>query len=393
MFTTERQVSPRPDPDLTPERAAARWLPAVPALIYLGIRAIGVLALAVVGSGGLGHKLTAWDSQWYLKIATSGYELAPTLDAEGHLNPFTPRAFFPGFPVLIRWISGVCGLDQTAVAFVVTTVAGVAAAYGLARLGRVVRGGSARVGYLLVALFAAAPMSVVLSMPYTEALFCALAAWTLVGVLERRWLLAGVCCLFAGLVRSSALALIVVVAIAAVAGMSRDRRRPLVALLSAPLGLAGYLWWTGLRVRPDAGSAERLRTWSDLEWQGWSTRFDGGAATARFLWQGLTSPDAMTVLTVAVIVGYLVLLGVAVTSRLEWPLLGYGAGILIMALASSGIMHSKPRLLLPAFTLLLPVALGLANRRTATAVWVVAGAALVGAWFGAYALGVWKYAI
>ena len=55
------------------------------------------------------------------------------------------------------------------------------AAYGLVRLAELMPGGSRRAGLLLVALFAAAPMGVVLSMAYTEALFCALAVWALVG--------------------------------------------------------------------------------------------------------------------------------------------------------------------------------------------------------------------
>ncbi|HJQ47646.1 MAG TPA: hypothetical protein VJ870_15215 [Amycolatopsis sp.] len=349
--------------------------------------------LTVAAGGRLTDRLTAWDGQWYLRIAATGYDLDPVPDAHGHLNPFTPRAFFPGYPVLIRWTDAVTGVGGTTSALLVAGISGLFAAYGLARLGRLVRGGSPRAGYLLVALFAAAPMGVALSMAYTEALFCALAVWALVGVLERRFVLAGVCCAAAGLVRSSALALAIAVGLAALAYVPRERRRAAAAVVLAPLGLVGYLWWTGLRVRPDTGFVERLGTWADLEWQGWSTKFDGGVATARFLWQGLHSGDAMTVLTVAVILGYLVLLAVAVRQRLEWPLLVYAAGVLVMSLESSGLMHAKPRLLLPAFTLLVSVAIGLANRRRSTAVLTVAGAALVSAWFDAYALTVWKYAI
>ena len=51
------------------------------------------------------------------------------------------------------------------------------------------------------------------------------------------------------------------------------------------------------------------------------------------------------------------------------------------------------RLLTPAFPLLLPVALGLARRRIGTAVVVVVAAALASAWFGGYALTIWRYAI
>ena len=393
MFTTEREASSRPDPAPLPVTAAARWRPFVPALIYLGIRTLGVLVLLVASGGRLAGRLTAWDGRWYLKIAAHGYDLAPGLDAQGHLNPFTPRAFFPGYPVLVRWTGALTGLSETSAALLVSVVSGLFAAYGLARLGRIVRGGSARAGYLLVALFAAAPMGVVLSMAYTEALFCALAAWALVGVLERRLLLAGLCCAMAGLVRSSALALAIAVGLAALVCVPRERRRAVAALALAPSGFVAYLWWTGLRVHPEAGFFERMGTWSDLEWQGWSTKFDGGAATLQFLWHGLTASDAMTLLTVAILLASLVLLGVAAWRGLEWPLLVYGAAVIALSLGSSGLMHAKPRLLLPAFTLLVPVAIGLANRRRSTAAVTVAAAAVVSAWFGAYALTVWKYAI
>jgi hypothetical protein len=351
-----------------------------------------VLALS---GGDLVHRLTAWDGTWYLKIAARGYDLGAVPDAQGHPNPFTARAFFPAYPFLTHWLAECTGLGLTAAALAVSVISGLFAAYGLARLGRLVRGGSPRAGYLLVGLFAAAPMGIVLSMTYTEALFCALAAWALVGVLERRWVLAGTCCAAAGFVRSSALALVVAIVLAALVCLVQRREdwRPAAAMALAPTGLAGYLWWTGLRVHPDAGLIERLRTWSELEWQGWATEFDGGAATWRFLGQALVSDTGMSLLVVGVILGTVVLLGVGLWRRLEWPLLSYAAMIMVMCLGSSSLMHAKPRFLLPAFTLLIPVAIGLSNRRTGTAVLTVVGAAVVSAWFGAYALTVWKYAI
>jgi hypothetical protein len=41
----------------------------------------------------------------------------------------------------------------------------------------------------------------------------------------------------------------------------------------------------------------------------------------------------------------------------------------------------------------LPVAIGLARRRTGTAVAVVLAAALASAWYGGYALTIWRYGI
>lgn len=64
-----------------------------------------------------------------------------------------------------------------------------------------------------------------------------------------------------------------------------------------------------------------------------------------------------------------------------------------MVLGSDGLMNSKARLLLPAFVLLIPPAIGLARRRPGTAVAVLAGLTVTSAWFGAYSLTIWPYAI
>jgi hypothetical protein len=71
----------------------------------------------------------------------------------------------------------------------------------------------------------------------------------------------------------------------------------------------------------------------------------------------------------------------------------YSAVVLVMDLTSNGLMNSKARLMLPAFTLLIPVALALAKRKPATMVVTLSGLAVAGSWFGAYALTSWGYAI
>jgi hypothetical protein len=64
-----------------------------------------------------------------------------------------------------------------------------------------------------------------------------------------------------------------------------------------------------------------------------------------------------------------------------------------MDLGCSGVMNSKARLLIPAFVLLLPVAIGLARRRTVLLVLTLTTLAGFSAWFGSYAITVWPYAI
>jgi hypothetical protein len=252
-----------------------------------------------------------------------------------------------------------------------------------------VPGGSRRAGLLLVALFAAAPMGVVLSMAYTEALFCALAVWALVGVLNRQWLLAGFCSAAAGLVRPTGSALAMAVGLAALAAVvaRRDGLRPWLATLLAASGLIGYLGYVGWRTG-------RLTAWFDIQRTGWGSQFDGGESLVRFVGRTLRGGhEAYDLAVLLTLIASIVLLVVAVRMRLPWPVLVYAAAVLITVWCSDGQIHSRVRLLMPAFPLLLPVAIGLARRRTGTAVAVVVAAALASAWFGGYTLTIWRYAI
>ncbi|MGH3909684.1 MAG: hypothetical protein ACRDRM_02540, partial [Pseudonocardiaceae bacterium] len=160
-----------------------------PALVYLTIRQVSLLVLAwmsaVTGVSTRGA-LTSWDGSWFLGLAAGGYDGVPAglTDAFGMRTDQTPLAFFPGYPALIAALSWLPGIGVMTAAFVVSVGAGVVAAHGLARLVELVPRGSRRAGLVLVALFAASPMSIVLSMTYSESLFCALAAWCLVGLLR-----------------------------------------------------------------------------------------------------------------------------------------------------------------------------------------------------------------
>lgn len=365
-----------------------------PAVLYLAVRELGLLVLRLMAARwdkDVTRALTSWDGQWFLGIAEGGYGDVPAhlVDAFGRRSAETPLAFFPGYPALVRWVAGLPGVQPVGAALAVSLVSGVVCAYGLARLGRAVTGGSRRAGLVLVVLFAASPMAVALSMTYSEATFCALAAWSLVGVVERRWLLAGLCCAGAGLVRPTAAALVLAVCAAAAVAVwrRRDGWRPWVGGLVAPLGLLGYLGYVAVRTG-------RWDGWFAVQQRGWDSRFDGGAATWKFALLILGEPRSVLELaTVWFLVAALALVVVSLVRGLEWPLVGYGAGVLVMDLGSNGLMNSKARLLLPAFTLLVPVALALARRRTGTVVAVLVGVAVFSAWFGAYAITAWRYAI
>jgi hypothetical protein len=368
-----------------------------PALIFLGIREFGLLVLtwmAAVTDRSVTEALRSWDGQWFLAIAEGGYAGVPEslVDAFGQRSAETPLAFFPGYPTVVRWVAGVDGgggIGLVTASFTATIVSGVVCAYALARIGEHVTGGSRRTGLILVALFAASPMSIVLSMAYSEAMFCALAAWSLVGVLEKRWVLAGVCCSLAGLVRSTGAALVLAVGLAVIVAIvkRRDGWRPWAGGMIAPVGLIAYLAWVGAQTGEWDG-------WFALQERGWGTGFDGGAATVKFSLEALA--DARSVLevtTVGLIVVAVALLVIGIVRKVEWPLMVYAAAVLAMDLAANGLMNSKARLMIPAFTLLIPIALALAKRRPSTAVLTLCALAVASSWFGAYSITSWGYAI
>jgi hypothetical protein len=406
VSTTEVTRQPVPDEVSTAKQETTEqrsWtvrrvaLLLAPALVYLAIRELGLLILSWMSFQTrfpIGEALTSWDADWYLGIAAGGYDNVPAglVDAYNQRSAETPLAFFPGYPKLINYLGEVFGGSENArlfAAFTITIVAGLFCAYALARIGRRIPGGSYRVGLILVALFAAAPMSVVLTMPYSEALFCALAAWALVGVLERNWIMAGLACAAAGLVRPTSAALVLAVGVAALVAViqRRDGWQPWVGGLLAPLGLLGYLGWV-------ASQTGELMGYFKLQERGWDSRFDGGVATWNFAVESLTRQlSVLEGVTILVILTAIVLVIVGFRMKLPWPLLVFALGVMAMDIGSNGLMASKARLLLPAFVLLIPIAVGLAKRRTSTAVITLSCLALVTAWFGAYSLTVWSWAI
>ena len=313
-------------------------------------------------------------------------------DAQGIHTAETAYAFFPGYPLVVGWLAAVPGISPVGAALVLNVIFGAVAAVAVARLGALCArhtrtgGDPDRAGLYLVVLFAATPMSVVLNMAYTEALFCALAAWALVWVLERQWLAAGLAALLIGLVRPTGVAVIAVVMLAALLAR-RDGPRAWAAVVLAPLGYLGYLGYVGMMT----GS---LTGWFTVQTNGWNTSIDFGAAAGRFLIDAFTTAeDFATIATALVMVGTVGLLAWSFSARLPWPVLLYGALVTASILLSSGLMMSRARLLLPAFVLLIPLALVLSRQRSSTAVAVLAPVVVGSAWFGAYMLTVFQYAI
>jgi hypothetical protein len=324
-----------------------------------------------------------------LGIAGGGYDPLVPEAATGHPG-LSNIAFLPLYPLLVRGLSVAAGISIVAAGLTVTALGGLAAAAGLDRLGRKLAGGR-KAGLVLVVLWAAWPHAIVLSMAYSEALFVALAVWSLVSLLERRWLTAGLLCMLAGATRPFGVGLAVAVALAAAVAVvhalleqrPRDAVRPLIAAALAPLGLLGYwgwLWWrTG---RPDA--------WLYVQSEQWGSRFDGGAHTLDVLRTVATQPVTLVLLVVmlAVVTGVVLTLALA-ADRAPLPVVAYTVLAVALVVGDAGYDHVKARFLLAAFPLLLVPARALASLRLPPLAVVLAGLIAVSSWYNAYVLVLW----
>lgn len=360
---------------------------------------------------GTWDRLNSWDALWMRDIAEHGYFGLDDVDGDpGHWRSL---AFFPLMPYLMRGVSFVGFMPAAWAGALISLVAGVFVAFAAAALAS--RMGMGRRAMILAsAMVTTAPMAVVMLMPYTEALFLALAGWGLVAVVDRRWGRAGSLILLAGLTRSTAMGLFIVLAIAVIAG---DRRNPRawLAVAVAPVGWAVYLLWSSARLS-DAGG------YFGAQARGWNSEVDGGVATLRWLWGSLATSretgyaiSAIMIIVVALTLAWAFVDWVvarvaawrgaraasgeaAAPAFLDrwgacWPVLLFSCLAVGQVLVSDGLMHSRPRLFLSGVLVLLVFAPFVARMRAFDRAWVLAAWVLGSAWVGAYMLVPFPWAI
>ncbi|MET8945875.1 hypothetical protein ABZX30_20395 [Streptomyces sp. NPDC004542] len=396
-------------PRATPLRRAA------PALLgYAAVRALGLLAL-VAWSAARGKSaytlLTArWDALWYARVAGLGYGYEVRLP-NGDVH--SDLAFFPLLPWLERLLHALAPLSYADAGFAVSLLASLAAAWGVFAVAD--HGYGRRAGICAVLLWAVLPVGIVQSMAYSESLFTALAAWSLYAALTGRWLTAGALAALAGLTRPVGLAVVAAVWTAGVVSFVRDRsaaaaygardeerapdttggavalthsprpttgasaRSRALGMLLAPLGAAAYVLWVGHR------TGKGPLGYLDVQ-AGWRNGFDGGYAFARFVADKFTSfPSVLAGAGLIIGVGLVIWLYlIGVQQRQPLPLLVYTGVVVALALCASSYFGSKPRLLLPAFPLLLPLATALARARASRSAPVIGLLAVGAAAYGAF---------
>src|SRR5450755_562835 len=220
---------------LPADSARGRWsipqalrvpLPAAAIGVYAGIRVLGLMIAAFLlrhgdfrqPNGSLDQLVIGGDGGFYRLVAAHGYQYNPSQLAHASV-----LSFLPGYPAAIDSLAWLPGVSIALAGFAVTILAGLAAAWGLATLGLKLTA-DPRISLIMVAIWAVAPGCIALSRVHSEALFCALAVWALVALVDRRWLTAGILVMLAGTVRSTALALVAAVGVAVLLALIQAAR-------------------------------------------------------------------------------------------------------------------------------------------------------------------------
>ncbi|MET9966664.1 hypothetical protein ABZZ80_12315 [Streptomyces sp. NPDC006356] len=385
MSTTASRPTPRTTTapgSRPPPKARPALLPALrhaaPALLaYLAVRGTGLLLLTVwahrQGHGVWPILATQWDADWYLGIAEHGY--AHELGTGHNANNL---AFFPLYPTLVKALSALTPGTRASTGLGLAVIASLVAAWGVFAVGDRLYG--RRAGVLLTTLWAALPVGLVQWMGYTESLFTALAAWSMYAVLTGRFLTAAWLAALAGLTRPTGIAAAAAVTTEALLALRRRfGLRTLAAAVIAPLGWCGYVGWVGLRVGRWDGylAVQRL----------WHNELDGGLETLRQMRRLLVyapKPELFLLMVTLTLIASVVMFGLALADRQPVALLVFTAVLLAIVLGSGGVYFPRARFLMPAFPLLLPLALHLSRASRRQRALVLAGAVTGSAYCGAY---------
>ncbi|MGA4506631.1 hypothetical protein ACQB6R_13865 [Propionibacteriaceae bacterium G1746] len=344
--------------------------------------------------------LYQWDAPRYLDIAQHGYTY-PTYASDGReIN--SNIAFFALYPLLGRFLAAaVPPLGEAGALLVVAGLASLAGAWGLYALGTKIASPTA--GAALALGWGMLPRAFIEVMPYSEGLFTALSVWAILALATRRYWVAAALCALAGLTRPTAAATLtavggylLVLLVASFVPRWRDRVRTGRATIIG----AGLLSATGL------GLSFAHVAWRTGSWRGyfdvqdqWNLRL-GPPSTTWQLWRtAITTsqpPGYETNTAVAwalpVLTALLVALVVVAMRRPRWwPTAVHALVIWAMMATTQTYFHSRERYLLPAFGLVVPVALVVARLWDARAarpltrallVLVLVAGTLVSAWWG-----------
>ncbi|GAA1391887.1 membrane protein [Kitasatospora putterlickiae] len=334
--------------------------------------------------------LASWDGWWYQQVAQFGYHPA-LVPVPGGSPGFTieqnSAAFFPLYPGLMRLVSEISPFGLYGAGMLVSVVASLFAAAGIYAV--VDKMAGPRAGVIAAGLWAIAPGSGAEWAIYSDSLFVALASWACYFVMTKQWVAAGVITLIAGLNRPTSAALIGAVGLAALVELYRRDSgvaRPLTAMLLAPLGLLGYVGWVGWRMGDWGG-------YFTLQRDAWLHYFDWGKGT----WYAVRSvllgrndyPFAYhtsDMLATLLVLSLPVLIVLLIRLRPPLVLTAYTLATIVSVLGSLGIFGNTSRYLLPAFPLLIALAVAMRRLSWPVLAGVLGTGAVASGWYAGYVI-------
>ncbi|HEY6797946.1 MAG TPA: mannosyltransferase family protein [Kineosporiaceae bacterium] len=337
--------------------------------------------------------LRSWDAGWFLTIVEKGYPSAAGHGQPGAVNP-DAVVFFPGYPAAIWLVSKITHAPALWVGIAVSAVAGTVAAVLLFVLVDDLY--DRRVAVLVVVLWASQPLSIALSMVYSESLFCALTFGALLAMRREHWLGAGVLGFLAGTVRAAGMALGAAMIVYAVCWWWRRRTQEdatprgvravgwsSLAVLGAPVYILMIGWRMGA-----------WTAWFDHQESGWGNRWDWGRTTVdQVVFELSHTRDVYSAVCALSILAALLLLALVIYDRVWLGLAALAVFGVAQAFGGSVMILDKPRYLVPLVALFLPIAVPLSRARPTVQVLVTAGLVFLGLWVSAHSMTVWPYAI
>ncbi|MBX6748735.1 MAG: glycosyltransferase family 39 protein [Micromonosporaceae bacterium] len=285
-----------------------------------------------------------WDTGHYITIATTGY------------NPLTENtAFFPLYPLLMRYLDPVLPGEKLAAALIIASAACIAA---LAVLHRLVEDLFDRSTAQRAALYLmASPFAFYLVAAYNESLLLALCLGSLYCMRRGHWWAAGILGGFASGTRQAG----VLLALAFVIEYLRQRdwrisrvRWDVAAVLLVPSGLVAYMVYCAIAFDDPLRFMHIQEFWGrqlSVPWKGVEGALDQIAA-----WKVESPLHAYVVVNVIDLVSLPVVAGLLVLSVIgpwrlgpsSWYLIAFGVAVFVMVLLSPigrGLppLHGLPR--------------------------------------------------
>lgn len=355
-------------PTITAPGRLVQWFLFWPVLVYLAVRVATLLGVAIANRfthKSLRADLFAWDGKWFVSAARHGWPgHLPMVD--GHVTGNT-SAFFPVYPLAIRWLGRLTSLSPLTGGLVISGVTGLVAVVGVGMLVRnYADEQQARRAALLFVVF---PGTFVFSLAYSEGIAISCLSFGLLALLGKKWLVAGLLGALATATSPIALAFVLSCAWCAGRELIRDRDwRSLVAPVLAPLGFLGYMVWLWAHT----GVMSAWRVTERQGWQSYPSLMYPVHIVATFVSDPVAPTETGQILFVGTVVGVTGAI-LAIRQRQPAPVLIYGLAAFGLAAVAAPV-GLRPRFLMLAFPLV--VAFGTYFRGRAY-IWAVAVSSLL----------------